>query len=588
MRSFVPRPAAPVVPVELEPGYQLEHFDALVQTLTDGDLEALGLEDARRLKDLCGRPSRERALVLRLFGRKGCCALRSSLQYPEIDDRDRAIEGLADAGWIGIGAEALEILELPSALDRYARALLDPCARALGIETRGRKGELIERLAELDPRVVLCRLADADPLVALIHGRFLTRLCALFFADGGRALTPYVVADVGYHRPPRYEIDRRPSVFTCSDHLDAFLQATALARVEVDALDCASCLEAADRALTALQQRFETRVWPMVDPAAWWSRHLFELARRLERLGEKERAVELHEVVAGRAPEASVRAKALERLGVGPKKERVERFARALEASHRLGPPDEISAHVLRKRAHRLGLGPDPDLDLMQPRRVRSCLHAGPRTGARPTYAARRGADAETIERAVLEALGGQGIRSENLLFRTLFGLFFWDMIFEPRPGVLVQPFQRAPLDFDSDHFGPGRRDALAARAGELRAMPDLGAALLDAWHQHHGEGFDWVRWDVFEPEILVEVVQRLGPPVVDVLEWIGRHPRKHTRGFPDLIVWSDGHLRFVEVKGPGDALRLEQRIVHHVLSSFGFDVELLEVELAPAVDLFG
>eukprot|EP00343_Euplotes_focardii_P000757 CAMPEP_0205800506 /NCGR_PEP_ID=MMETSP0205-20121125/2169_1 /ASSEMBLY_ACC=CAM_ASM_000278 /TAXON_ID=36767 /ORGANISM="Euplotes focardii, Strain TN1" /LENGTH=98 /DNA_ID=CAMNT_0053063671 /DNA_START=41 /DNA_END=337 /DNA_ORIENTATION=+ len=46
------------------------------------------------------------------------------------------------------------------------------------------------------------------------------------------------------------------------------------------------------------------------------------------------------------------------------------------------------------------------------------------------------------------------GIHSENGLGTTLFGLFFWDIIFDDTiPGVFQTPYQNGPLDYGSKEF---------------------------------------------------------------------------------------------------------------------------------------
>jgi hypothetical protein len=81
---------------------------------------------------------------------------------------------------------------------------------------------------------------------------------------------------------------------------------------------------------------------------------------------------------------------------------------------------------------------------------------------------------------------------------------------------------------------------------------------------------------------VLAEATLALGPRILPILRWIAEHPSRHARGFPDLLVWSREHPRetgrFIEVKAPGDQLRLEQRIAHDELLRSGYDVSIARV----------
>jgi hypothetical protein len=56
------------------------------------------------------------------------------------------------------------------------------------------------------------------------------------------------------------------------------------------------------------------------------------------------------------------------------------------------------------------------------------------------------------VEAAVMEhyrAQGWQGVHSENWLWLSLFGLFFWDIIYDASTGAFHAPLQFAPSDLN-------------------------------------------------------------------------------------------------------------------------------------------
>lgn len=57
------------------------------------------------------------------------------------------------------------------------------------------------------------------------------------------------------------------------------------------------------------------------------------------------------------------------------------------------------------------------------------------------------------------------------------------------------------------------------------------------------------------------------------------RDPYEYRRGWPDLTVWKDGQLRFVEVKAPGDVLGKSQKTIAATFGApLGLDFSLAAV----------
>ncbi|KAI8847192.1 hypothetical protein BC829DRAFT_490871 [Chytridium lagenaria] len=118
---------------------------------------------------------------------------------------------------------------------------------------------------------------------------------------------------------------------------------------------------------------------------------------------------------------------------------------------------------------------------------------------------------------------GWVGHHSENSIITTLFGLLFWDIIFDDTvPGVFVSPFQDAPLDLLTEFF-------------MLRDRSELG---------------------MFEMEEVVEIAELFGG------EALARC------------------IKLVEVKGEGDRLSSSQKVWLEFLLAANVDVEVFHVAL--------
>jgi Fanconi-associated nuclease 1 len=66
---------------------------------------------------------------------------------------------------------------------------------------------------------------------------------------------------------------------------------------------------------------------------------------------------------------------------------------------------------------------------------------------------------------------------------------------------------------------------------------------------------------------------------MASICERLARNYRHWRSGFPDLILWSDTDVIFVEVKGPGDTLSFKQKVWLDFLISIGLKAEVCLVQ---------
>ena len=190
-----------------------------------------------------------------------------------------------------------------------------------------------------------------------------------------------------------------------------------------------------------------------------------------------------------------------------------------------------------------------------------------------------------SVERQALAALADEGMEgffAENWLWKSLFGLTFWDIVFAPVPGAFQHPFQYGPLDQFEDDFRPRRAALIEERLGWLQNHSDPATPLLERYDAKEGTANPWVSW---HPELrrhLVLALEHLkGPQLAAVCDRLSRHPGRYRRGFPDLFVWKRGKSGFMlyEVKGPGDQLRPEQGAWIDYLNKVGIEAAVLRLK---------
>jgi DNA polymerase-3 subunit epsilon len=175
------------------------------------------------------------------------------------------------------------------------------------------------------------------------------------------------------------------------------------------------------------------------------------------------------------------------------------------------------------------------------------------------------------------EGEGWTAWHTENGLWPMLFGLVFWDELFETI-GSFASDFDRLPRSLKDRTFHSRFADSITKKLGAIRlgeGMKVVGPTIL----QHAGEDnglFLWV------PEIsdIVELFLAAAPPevVAAVLERMAYDFYALRDGFPDLLLIGDGEVRFIEIKAEGDQIRRNQLARLNLLKSVGFETEICRV----------
>ncbi|MEQ7757488.1 VRR-NUC domain-containing protein [Xanthomonas sp. WHRI 8370] len=88
---------------------------------------------------------------------------------------------------------------------------------------------------------------------------------------------------------------------------------------------------------------------------------------------------------------------------------------------------------------------------------------------------------------------------------------------------------------------------------------------------------------DVFpglERWMLLELLTVAGPDLLLRIATIfASNPYEYRRGWPDITMWKDGRLRFVEVKAPGDSLAKSQKLTAQAFAvPLALDFTLLDI----------
>jgi hypothetical protein len=524
-------------PSPLREGYYLDNFEAVLRDVRERYGGLLNPRERERTEAFLALPLGARRLYVRMLTRKGPWFRRDGLRYPEIPDLEGALADLAGAGLCGAGASPAERAAL------LRRDELQALLAGLGRPGRRTRDQLAAELLAADPGALLAALDPVTPL----EGEWARLCCFLFFGNGEQDLTEFVLADLGRTRYEAYALDPDGRLFVVRADVDFLLD---LGRLR-DQLDQAQAQAGADADPAPLARLTEallaTSPRPGVRQQRRFHRLLADLGRAWERRGDPARALACYHVC--RRPPARERTVRL--LAAAGQRRRAADLAAAMAEAPWDAGEERFADRFLRRLARHENLAaawvlghpepePIPQVDLRLPRHPSG-----------------------SVERAALvaaEADGWTGYFTENALWRGLFGLAFWDLLFAPVPGAFQHRFQSAPADLAGPEFYERRRPAIAARLEQLAAPGAFARAVRATAEAKRGLANLLVAWRALPPELLETVLAALpGPAAVSVLAAMAPSPLALASGFPALVLVKEGRCRLWEVKGPGDVLRPEQ-----------------------------
>lgn len=185
----------------------------------------------------------------------------------------------------------------------------------------------------------------------------------------------------------------------------------------------------------------------------------------------------------------------------------------------------------------------------------------------------------QQVEHGVLahyKRLGISGWRTENRLWRSLFGLTFWQQLYEE--DSLVTEFDRRPLSLKQNNFYAKFADSIEQLFEQLVSPEHFKKHVSKNATAHYGKVnslFMWSRY-LLEP-IDVLLTHSDVNHVKALLRMMCKDFAALKDGFPDIMVL-DGKLRFEEIKAPGDQLRRNQLVSIQCLQQAGFQVAVTTV----------
>jgi hypothetical protein len=174
---------------------------------------------------------------------------------------------------------------------------------------------------------------------------------------------------------------------------------------------------------------------------------------------------------------------------------------------------------------------------------------------------------------------GFEGFFSENYLWNALFGILFWDIIFDENQDAIHHPFQLAPSDLRRDGFWEKRREKLLARTAILEDKDSFYDHVKGIIEEKQGKANPFVFWHEDLLLHLTQCYQLLDTDQIGiVLLEMAKNLKEYSKGFPDLLVWKGDTYTFIEVKSPNDHLSAHQVFWLSFFKEIGVQAKVLRV----------
>lgn len=186
----------------------------------------------------------------------------------------------------------------------------------------------------------------------------------------------------------------------------------------------------------------------------------------------------------------------------------------------------------------------------------------------------------ETGVKRFYQINGAQAFKTENRLWRALFGIVFWYELFEIDDKALITEFDYKPQALIQNNFYEVYQHQIESRLNAITSTKLAFKQISKTVIENYGKTNGIFRWHKSLLEVLAVFFDHVEiDSVTKQLLAMAKDFKTLSDGYPDLMVVENKILRFEEVKAPGDQLRKNQLITIRQLRKNGFDVSVTQVE---------
>lgn len=541
----------------LPPKYYLEYFTYLLDFVEKRYKHILEEKEWRFLRKYYALSEDEQCLFIRLINRRGLYFEESKIKYEEISEIPVQIEKLFKKGFFKKPSPTIK-QEKELILTKLNKQQLYPFAAEL-LPKSVKKGELINSF--LEQKELWDKLSKSEIFNDLIEVDFqyeVTFLKFLFFGNRYMDMTEFVVRDLGHLQFYHHDDDKLVAQFDdrkdaedkwlLTDQRELFLQF----KKEL------TPLEIYDWFQTFLDnnKNLSKTAKPSLD------RLTLSVGQHLERNKCYEQAIAIFKTT-NALPSRERQVRCLHKMKL---------IDEAIALCEEMQATSSLADEVLFAKDF-------VDRILTKTRKNKKLttakLHEADQITISSIY--RGQVEMGTIDYYLEQ--GKNAVFSENHLWRSIFGLVFWELIFDPDLVAFHHPFQRRPSDLHLPDFYEKRSDKIIEHLDSFDSLESILTYMGAMYDLHEGKANPFVFWLPDSWDLARIIVEKIPLETMkEILHYISKDLSEHSRGFPDLFVWDGDSYEFVEVKSPTDNLSNRQLHWLHFFEENNVNAKVLRV----------
>lgn len=172
--------------------------------------------------------------------------------------------------------------------------------------------------------------------------------------------------------------------------------------------------------------------------------------------------------------------------------------------------------------------------------------------------------------------LGYEAIFVENFIWRAVFALVCWEVIFN---SPIHNPLQRRPVDFYATDFFEKRKNLLISLLATLDSAEKLQNHITKIYYEKQQTANPFIQWHetVLTLALLIAKLLPL-ESLKNVLIEMAKNMKNSMVGFPDVLIWNENDYCFIEVKSPTDNLSAQQLFWLQFFDNQGIKAKVLRV----------
>ncbi len=546
---------SPSSPAILPSRYYLDHFDEMLDFVAARYGHAIGPQEQAFLETFRALSLDARSLYVRFANRKGRAFYREHLAYEEIASLSDAVAELMTRGFIRHpqAHDFADLLALQTRPDLVAlvRSWVATAPEDYPRLSSAKKADLLGFITTRLPFEECFPPPQCERYLVQDREDEIDYLLFLYFGKRHEGMTTFALRDLGIVKTAGFK-----------DEFEARFETGPIARA---AFHYARVLERIDTPSPMLIEHLtcEVATWPVTDDSeveTMRHRAIHRLGRELERLGRASDALDVYL----RSDHFPATERAVRLLIQNEDRDGAEALLLRLIDNPSCDEELLFAEDFYERKFHRTKVG-------LLTRLLRDAPVLQLDESGR-----------DSTEAAVVRHFLKSGLIAahvENSIWIQLFGLLFWDLLYDREAAALHNPFETRPQDLNSGAFYRRHREVFGERLAILDEPEAALALLRDTWEKNAGTTNQLVSWDAPLFTLVCELVTRAPRGgLAMILEAIGQQFRANRSGFPDLVVFENEQVRFVEVKAEGDQIRRHQLVQIERLKKAGFAVEVAQV----------